>query len=178
MIFDFFFVKRKKKHKKRNFQSFRNIFLAIELLHLPIHWKGLNLSASTCYSLAVFLAHLQPISITLLGKQVLNTPSRWFYLKKMLNSVFCFFMVGWLLLIIFLVFENSFTWNRRSCAQKFAFRMEEVLCNCILNVNSDNYSDLIYEAINTFPKLSAVVKKKKEVGYMHMCWVIQCNLYT
>ena len=40
--------------------------------------------------------------------------------------------------------------------------MEEVLCNHILNVNSYNYSDLIYEAINTFAKLWAVVKKKKE----------------
>lgn len=40
--------------------------------------------------------------------------------------------------------------------------MEEVLCNCILNVNSDNYSDLIYEAINTFVKLWAVLLKKNE----------------
>ena len=56
--------------------------------------------------------------------------------------------------------------------------MEEVLCNHILNVNSYNYSDLIYEAINTFAKLWAVVKKKKNFGYMHMCRVIQCNLYT
>ena len=57
--------------------------------------------------------------------------------------------------------------------------MEEVLCNCILNVNSDNYSDLIYEAINTFVKLWAVLLKKNELhGYMHMRRVIQCNLYT
>lgn len=45
--------------------------------------------------------------------------------------------------------------------------MEEVLCNCILNVNSNNYSDLIYEAINTFAKLWAAVKKKKEEFWLH-----------
>ena len=58
--------------------------------------------------------------------------------------------------------------------------MEEVLCSCIFNVNSDNYSDLIYEAINTFVKLWAAVKKKKEknFGYMHLRGAIQCNLYT
>lgn len=40
--------------------------------------------------------------------------------------------------------------------------MEEVLCNCILNVNSDNYSDLIYEAINTLicKAVGCTVKKK------------------
>ena len=56
--------------------------------------------------------------------------------------------------------------------------MEEVLCSCILNVNSDNYSDLIYEAINTFVKLWAVLLKKMNFGYMLMRQVIQCNLYT
>ena len=40
--------------------------------------------------------------------------------------------------------------------------MEEVLWNHILNVNIYNYSDLIYEAINTFAKLWAAVKKKKK----------------
>lgn len=90
-----FFLLKEKETKKRNFQSFRNIFLAVELLHLPIHWKGLNLSHSTCYSLAVFLAHLQPISITLLGKQVLSTPSRWFYSQE--NVEFSvLFHHGWL----------------------------------------------------------------------------------
>lgn len=77
MIFDFFLLKEKEtKKKKETSKVLETLFLAIELLHLPIHWKGLNLSASTCNSLAVFLAHLQPISITLLGKQVLSTPSR------------------------------------------------------------------------------------------------------
>ena len=76
VIFDLFFVKRKRNTKKETSKVLETFFLAVELLHVPIHWKGLNLSASTCNSLAVFLAHLQPISITLLGKQVLSTPSR------------------------------------------------------------------------------------------------------
>lgn len=95
VIFDLFFFKRKRNQKKETSKVLETFFLAIELLHLSIHWKGLNLSASTCYSLAVFLAHLQPISITLFGKQVLSTPSRWFYSQE--NVEFSvLFLHGWL----------------------------------------------------------------------------------
>lgn len=90
-----FLLKEKETKKKETSKVLETFFLAIELLHLPIHWKGLNLSASTRYSLAVFLAHLQPISITLFGKQVLSTPSRWFYSQE--NVEFSvLFLHGWL----------------------------------------------------------------------------------
>ena len=45
--------------------------------------------------------------------------------------------------------------------------MEEVLCNCILNVNSNNYSDLIYEAINTLICKAVGCTVKKNEFWLH-----------